>query len=350
MRKISLVFIFMLLLACNISRAAPTPVQTGSQAGQTPSALATQPAEATAPPAPPTAPASATPLAVVEVPFSPVLIEGLMYLAYQIPGDPFRFVCQEPCTLDLQYIYAEYAGFRVARAELIKLTGIDTLAELQPVDMHLDLQDSICKDAPYGHAYVYAKAHQAFTCSEGPGHYPALEEKIRMAARPEEQYFPLHEYMHTFFFGRLSGKAGSFEDVKATFMHDFVVTIPSYALGIMDPAGFCSYDGPTPGDYNGRLTNELCSQNGFQLKDLAPSLVELDTLYASGAGQVAQAGYEHPAATIAQYRDILNRLLGSDTTKAFAAACWPPALFGNSYNLSGVCAPPTSSATATVVK
>jgi hypothetical protein len=34
---------------------------------------------------------------------------------------------------------------------------------------------------------------------------------------------------------------------------------------------------------------------------------------------------------VAQYRDILNRLLGGDTTNAFAEACWPPELFGNSF-------------------
>ena len=54
-----------------------------------------------------------------------------------------------------------------------------------------------------------------------------------------------------------------------------------------------------------------------------------------------QEGYEHPVPSVAQYRDILNRLLGSDTTPAFAAACWPPELFGNSYSLSPACARPT---------
>ena len=53
---------------------------------------------------------------IVPVPVSSIQIEGVPYLAYQIPGDPFRFVCQEPCPLDLQYIYAEYAGFRLAHA------------------------------------------------------------------------------------------------------------------------------------------------------------------------------------------------------------------------------------------
>jgi hypothetical protein len=180
--------------------------------------------------------------------------------------------------------------------------------------------------------------HQAYTCTDGPGYYPTIEEKIRMAAQLDGQYFPLHEYMHTIFFGRISGTAGNFQDYKAEFFHDFVVPLPSYAIGILDPAGFCSYrDQLPPGDYSGWLISELCRQNGFQLTDLALSLIELDNLYQSGGGQVYQEGYEHPAPSVAQYRDILNRLLGSDTTNAFADACWPPELFGNSYSIPPAC-------------
>ena len=302
---------------------------------------------------PPTAPADVTsiPITIVPVPASSIEIEGVPYKAYQMPGDPFRFVCQEPCALDEQYILAEYAGFRLAHAEMLDLTGIDTLAELQPVDMHLDVNDSVCGVWPGGHAYVYAHAHQAYTCTDGPGYYPTLEEMIRNAATLDGQYFPVHEYMHTLFFGRLSGTAGSFSDPKAYFFHDFVVPLPSYAVGILDPARFCSYRGDlAPGDYGGWLISELCTQNGFQLADLARSLVALDQLYQSDGGQVPQEGYEHPAPTVAQYRDILDQLLGSDTTNAFASACWPSGLFGYSYSLSAACAGSLSNATATSVK
>jgi len=89
------------------------------------------------------------------------------------------------------------------------------------------------------------------------------------------------------------------------------------------------------------LINELCRQNGFTLPDLALSLIQLDKLYLSGGGQVVVEGYEHPVPTVSQYRDILNSLLGGDTTPAFAAACWPPGLFGNSFILGPACAQPT---------
>jgi hypothetical protein len=291
---------------------------------------------------------TAAPIEIVPIPVSSIQIEGVPYQAYQISGDPFRFVCQEPCLLDLQYIFAAYAGFRLAHAKLIELTGVDTLTELQPVDMHLVLEDSICSELPVGHAYIYSQVHQAYTCTDGPGYYPTIEEKIQMASRLDGQYFPLHEYMHTIFFGRISGTAGNFEDYKAAFLHDYVVPLPSYAIGELNPAEFNSYRNPlAPGDYGGWLISELCKQNGFQLTTLTLSLIELDGLYQSGGGQVYQEGYEHQAPSVAQYRDILNRLLGSDTTNAFAAACWPPELFGNSFSRPPACVvTPTSGAPA----
>jgi hypothetical protein len=345
MRKIFLLSTLLLVLACQGLSVASTPVQTESQASPTPNLLG-QTSEATSV-------ALSTPVPIVPVPVSTVQIEGEAYQAYQIPGDPFRFVCQEPCPLDPQYIFAEYAGFRIAHAELLQLTGVDTLTELQPVDMHLVIQDSICHILPGGHAYIYASTHQAYTCTEGPGYYPTLEEKIRMAARPDEQYFPLHEYMHTIFFGRISGQAGDFQAYIAESMHDFVVSIPSYAIGILDPAGFCSLHDPNPpGDFGGWLIYELCRQNGFQLPHLALSLIELDNLYQSGGGLVVQEGFEHPAPTVAQYRDILNRLLAGDTSQAFADACWPPELLGNSVSRGSACAAatPTISGPPTPVK
>ena len=345
MRKMILAFTCILVMACNLGRAASTPVQPGNQEQQIPSPYATRASESTSVAVsvpngtiPPPIEASPTPIVVVPIPVTSVQIEGMPYNAYQIPGDPFRFVCPEPCPLDQQYIYAEYAGFRAAHAKLIELTGIDTLTELQPVDMHLDLTDSICGDAPYGHAYVYSGSHQAYTCIDGPGYYPTLEEKIRAAATLDGQFFTLHEYMHTFFFGRLSGKASNFEDYKAPYFHDFVNLIPAYAIEGLDPAVFCTYRDLAPGDYGGWLINELCRQNGFQLQDLAPSLVELDKIYQSGGGQGDQEGYAHPGVSVTQYRDVLNRLLGSDTTQAFLDACWPPGFFGNSYKPGPACA------------
>ena len=343
MRKLFPVLAFLPLLACNLMIVAPKPAQTSTQGIHTPQSTGPAPVA--------TSLSTLESAEIVPIPVTSVQIEGMPYQAYQIPGDPFRFVCQEPCPHDPQYIYAEYAGFRLAHAMLIKLTGVDTLAELQPVDMHLGYEDAFCRNWPGGHASIYLHVHQAYTCTSGPGLYSTIEETIRMAARPEKQYFPLHEYMHTFFFGRISAREGEYAHPKARSFHDFVNPIPSYALGILDPAGFCSYRDPIPwGDFNGRLISELCRLNGFTLPDLALSLIELDKLYLSGGGRNYEDGYDHPVPTVAQYRDILNGLLGSDTTPAFAAACWPPELFGNSYSLVGECVQPTYSGTPTTAK
>jgi hypothetical protein len=326
MRKLYLLLLPFLLIACQISSLPKSTPQSTPQGN----------------------PATTTTPEVVPIPETTIQIEGVLYTAWQVPGDPFRFVCQTPCPLDMQYVYAEYAGFKAAHAMLLLAIGIDTLPELQPVDMHLELTDSTCGDLPIGHASIYQTIHQAYTCTQGPGIYSTLEEQIQAAPLPENQYFPLHEYMHTIFFGRISANGKDFNDVKTYFFHDYVVSVPSFAVGVIDPAEFCNFKEPSPpGDFGGYLIHELCLQNGFKYTDLAPSLVALDALIQSGGGLDVQPEYAHPVPTIAQYRDILNQLLGSDTTPAFAAACWPPQLFGNSYTLTGVCAPaPQGTSTA----
>ena len=160
---------------------------------------------------------TSTPVEIVPIPVSSIQIEGIPYKAYQIPGDPFRFVCQEPCPLDPQYIFAEYAGFRPAHATLIQLTGVDTLTELQPVDMHLVFEDSICQELPAGHAYVYSDTHKAYTCTDGPGYYPTIEEKIRKAAQPEDNIFLFTNTCTRFSLEESPGRRGISRILKRSF-------------------------------------------------------------------------------------------------------------------------------------
>src|SRR6185369_17171441 len=68
------------------------------------------------------------------------------YRAYQAPGDTFRIVCQEPCAIAEDLIFAAYAGFKPAKEQLVALAGIDSLPGLQPFDIHLN-GDSWC--GPY---------------------------------------------------------------------------------------------------------------------------------------------------------------------------------------------------------
>lgn len=59
-----------------------------------------------------------------------------MYRAYN-PGDPFRIVVPEPNTIAEPLIYADYAGLKLARQELIAFTGIDTPNNLRPIDVFI---------------------------------------------------------------------------------------------------------------------------------------------------------------------------------------------------------------------
>ena len=112
MRKILLVIPLFLVLACNLTLVSRPPAPTASQGIQTP--------ESSGPTVEAISPDTPAPAEIVPIPVSPTQIEGLPYSAYWIPGDPFRFVCQEPCRLDPQFIFAEYAGIRLAHAELIE--------------------------------------------------------------------------------------------------------------------------------------------------------------------------------------------------------------------------------------
>jgi hypothetical protein len=278
---------------------------------------------------------------------STVQIEGVQYQSYQAPGDPFRFVCPVPCAAAPQLIYAQYSGFKQARGTLLQIMGVDTLPELQPVDVHVS-NDPKCgklKDAPAlsfafhnanGNAYICTFI---FEYSQGYNGQPYSPE---LAVRLDQQTILIHEYLHTIFFGRVASEAGS--------MHDFVTPISPYVTDMLGTGDLCAYHPQSPpGDYGGWLIFELCRQNGFRIEKLAPAMVALDQLYQSGGGQV-QEGYQHPVPTMGQFRQILNQALGSDTSKAFADSCWPAKLFGDSYTLSNACLYPTPTVQPTAVK
>jgi hypothetical protein len=301
---------------------------------------------------PPTRPASAqtnppTPSSaakIVSIPKSVVEIDGHAYDAYQVPGDPFRFVCQQPCKADPNLIFAQYAGFNNARQVMLQLTGIEPLAEIQPVDFHLT-NDSTCGtlataralsfavNVPPKHAYICTFLFEYVQASYTPD----------VAVQVDQQTIFVHEYLHLVFKGRIVNEAGA--------MHDFVTPLGLYIGHNLD-----SYENPCtyhplspPGDYGGYLLSNLCKQNGFSMEKLAPILIALDTLYQSGGGKVSE-GYKHPSVTMGQFRDIINQQVGSDSKQAFADACWPANLFGDNYQLSYACLYPTPTVAPTPVK
>ncbi len=338
MRKLTPLLVLFLLLACNLPVVRLTPAQSTPQ-DELPSASTPEPVAATL-----------TPIAIVEIPMSVTQIDGAAYQAYQSPGDPFRFVCGQPCGVDPKLIFAQYVGFGHAHRIMTKLTGVDILPEMVPVDIHIK-GDKICGhlgDGPLAFTYYYPPKKPVI-CSylfdyaqglNGAAYTPAY------AAQLDQQTIFIHEYLHLIFVGRFPS------EVEA--MHDFVTPLALYISLIgqsdseIEP---CAYHPQTPpGDFGGYLLQDLCAQNGFRLENLAPAMIEQDRLYQSGAGQLQRQGLAHPSPSVAQFRDILNRLLGSDTTQAFADACWPPVLFDNGYTLSYACTHPTATVAPTPLK
>lgn len=285
------------------------------------------------------------PPSAVEVPENVIEIDGVAYRAYQTPGDPFRFLCQEPCKVDANLIYAQYAGFSAAHDIMISVTGVEPVLDLLPIDFHLT-NDSLCgtleDSAALSFAVAFPQAGNGYICTylfeyaQGvSGPYTAQD-----AVQLYNQTIFVHEYLHMIFIGRVAAEVEAF--------HDFVTPLGQY----IGQGGFdlCSYDPQTPpGDFGGNLILQLCVQSGFELHDLTASLAELDALVRSGGGQI-QTGFQHPVASMAQYRDILNRLLGKDTRQAFADACWPAELFADNYTLSEACLHPTPTVEPTRVQ
>ena len=320
------VFLF-LSLACNLTVGGRAPVTPKSQETQHSSPEITVP--------PMTNPAAATPMTIVPIPASEIRIDDEPYQAYQAPGDPFRFVCPFPCKIDPQLIYAQYAGFRGAHDILIRLTGVDTLPELQPVDIHI-ANDGKCGKLEELGVLAYANYDdnfRAYACtfifeySEGAGGTTYSPED---AIRLDRQSVLIHEYLHTVFFGRTSMTIGAF--------HDFVTPVAIFVWDNRPEADFfCDYHPQTPpGDMGGYLLQELCRRNGLDWEKLALSLIELDRVYQSGEGK-AKEGFQYPVPSMVQFRESFNRVLGSDTSQAFVSACWPGKLFGENYTLPASC-------------
>jgi hypothetical protein len=327
MRKFGFGAILFLVLACNFPRGGLHLVSTELQ-------------ETSAGIVDPTAPtlgdpATSTPFTIVPIPMNEILIEGFPYQAFQDPAEPFRFVCPSPCTIDPELIYAQYAGFRGAHENLIHLTGADNLPEVQPVDIHIQ-NDQKCGmfSEMRNIAYTnYDSNFHAFICSFifeyslGAGGLPYTPAD---AIRLDRQGILIHEYAHSIFYGRMPRLVSAF--------HDFVTPLGLYAWD-KNPGGdyLCNYRPQTPpGDFDGFLILELCKQNGFRDDHVAPILTALDELYRSGGGQVDD-GFQQLTPSMAQFREILNRILGSDTSQAFKDACWPGKIFGEDYILPATC-------------
>jgi len=239
----------------------------------------------------------------------------VLFKAYQFPQDPFRIVCQVPCPISEESIFAKYAGFKKAHERLIELIGIDVLEERKPVDIHLNSDATCGQYLPgitgfAGRSMVCIFEHEKIGIDGTPQLAP------QNAITLEQQILAIHEYQHVIFFGLMSLD-----------LHDFIVPISDYvtkrgALSIYtDPCH------PILNSYGfGKLIYNLCQENGFSFDDLGPSLIMLDELYQTGQGEI-----ENGKTSVYQYRDVLNQLLQTDTTQAFIDSnLLPPSFRGSS--------------------
>jgi hypothetical protein len=235
-------------------------------------------------------------------------------------------------------IYSQYAGFKAAREILLKVTGVDTLRELDPVDIHV-MRDPKCP-APREGAWPSYAGHDpggsAYICSfilDSPPGTTGLPYTSQEALSLDHQTALIHEYMRTMFFGRVENNAGA--------MNDFTTPFALLVTGTLGGTDICKYHPTTPpGDYGGYLIYNLCRDNDFRADKLAPALVALDRLYRRDDGRVDE-GYEHKSPTAAQFREVINDELPGDVREGFRDACWPADLFEDIYTLrSNICSQP----------
>lgn len=320
-------------LACSsLPMAAPTPSAPPappSTATLTAAPLPSLAPSATAAPLPSLTPSAAPSRAAVTRPAQPgaqaaplpksqAILEGTPYVLFQAPGDPFRIVCQQPCAIADDLIFAKYAGFKAAHARLIALMGVDVPKELQPVDIHLNA-DAACGKYEPGVTTGFAAVTPG---PAGRGMICLFDVEKVNRARPftpqnavllEDQLLAVHEYAHVIFFRRHDV---SYEDVvKAASFY-----VASSLTNPCDPA----LNQPN----QGKLVYELCRRNGFQYAHLAPALKELDALYQTNQG-LLRTGAPRPTTAVYQLRAILNRLLGGDTLPAFVTAGFLPVVLGD---------------------
>jgi hypothetical protein len=238
------------------------------------------------------------------------------YRGFQNPGDTFRVVCPEPCPVDLNAIYAFYAGFKQAKSQLVSLMGVDSLASEQPFDLHI-ANDTWCGDYTdqTGDAGTYRASSGAtgtFGCfwfANRSNYFEPFEPQY-VSALPYH-LLTVHEYTHTIFFGR---HFYSYEDFAKAMSFD--VSGIGGGPPITDPCD------PTLDDVSqGKLLWALCRLNGLAYSQLPAALQPLASLSQSGQGAIPS---RPQITTVFQFRKILDGVLGGSTTDAFLAAKIPP--------------------------
>ena len=236
------------------------------------------------------------------------------YRAFRNGTDPFRVVCSEPCTADLNAIYGLYAGFASVYQTIVALFGVPATVSAQPFDLHIDADDWCGPEQPGigGDSAMYSwfpysgLATGSYGCFwfTTQGHY-FLPFQYPDTTTAAYHLLTAHEFTHTEFFNRHHYSYEDFAKAISFYIYD-----PDGGSPVTDPC-----DDRLNELGNGKLLWLLCHRSGFQYSHLAPAFTALDNLYTSGQGQ-AYAG----TTSVYQFRSVLNAAIGSNTLDAFLAA------------------------------
>ena len=235
------------------------------------------------------------------------------YRAFQNSGDPFRVICSEPCTADLNAIYGLYAGFAPVRQTIVGLFGVEPLARALPFDIHIEADRWCGPPDPdrtalsglytwYTYSGVPAGSFGCFWFTD-PGRYNLPFQYPDTSTQPYH-LITAHEFTHTEFYDR---HWYSYEDFANAIA--FYIAKPGGGT-ITDPCDdYLNVRG------TGKLIWGLCHQNGFQYSHLAPAFSALAALYDNGQGQT------HTNSTsVWQFRSLLNQAVAGNTLDAFMAS------------------------------
>ena len=257
---------------------------------------------------------AATPFASATLVHGTDTLKGSAFDTWQEPSDTaWRFACQTPCAIPLPTLQAAANGFLAAKQQLLGFSGIDTVVELQPVDIFFE-SNSICPPYPgiAGYTSTYfpyaGNIRRAYSClflwdyqQSGQIQYftPAS------AGLASSQTLIVHEYAHSIFFNR---HVRSYEDFVRYWSYRIGGTVPL-------PQGMCSENLVT---YSAPLVYQLCQQFGADDSDVRASLILLDWLYRAGAP------YNKPSTSISQLRERFDARLGVSTGLAWLQLGYAP--------------------------
>ncbi len=268
-----------------------------------------------------------------KVPFTQVYLPdenvsgAKVYRAYHFSGDTFRVICQEPCNLDEETIYALYWGFKKAHKLTVDfMGGVDVPAKSLPVDIHVNDDDTCIEyipgqasgyysfyplgpsqwtDKPFLCLYYVEKAATAVTFNVPrfaafvPENFVQLW--IHLLTVHEYSHVILHDLLRPYIISENIVKPASFYvagRVNWDFTNDSLVGV-RYVTDPCDPM--------LGSEYSGKIIFELCTQFGMTYVDFRQSISQLDNLRNS----------QGHATTVEDWKLILDDILDVDTTQAF---------------------------------